>query len=165
MIDNVVATPSADTPKGPPAVKGSGEKGTQKSKGNIPLENYQLENGKDYIYDAFEVGEKADNLPAEMNDKLNQVSRHIKGLMAKEGYEATTKGFKSMLEKVKSQLGIDEDVSTDASLDRIFGYIDAEKTLRSLKTINEESLLEKVRKAKNREEMTEIVMSEVGKYL
>lgn len=164
-MDNVVATKTVDAPKGQPAIKGEGQHHAEKSKGDMPLENFEMENGKDYVYDAFEVGEKATDLPAEMNDKLTQISRHIKNLMKKEGYETTTKGFNSMLNKVKSSLGIDEDVTTDVTLDRIYGYIDAEKTLRSLKSINEESLLEKVRKAKNREEMTDIVMKEVGRYL
>ena len=165
MIDNIVASPTSDAPKGPPAVKGTGEKGPQKTKGDMPLENYQLENGKDYIYDAFQVGEKVDNLPAEMNDKLSQISNHIKSLMKKEGYETTTKGFNAMLDKVKADLGIDKEVGIDAALDRIYGYIDAEKTLRSLKSIDEQTIIDKIKKAKNREEMTDIVMKEVGKYL
>lgn len=164
-MDNIVATPTVEAPKGPPAVKGEGARLAGKSTGDMPLENFELENGKDFVYDAFEVGERVEDLPAEMNNKLNQISRHIRGLMSKEGYEATTKSFKAMLGKVKSSLGINDEVGTDAVLDRIYGYIDAEKTLRSLKSIDNEVLLEKVRKAKNREEMNDIVMKEVGKYL
>ncbi len=167
-MDNVVATstPQPETVKSPDTPKGEGHHHTEVSGDNMPLEIWSKENGgEEYLSKMLNLGDKSEYLPTEVNEQVTSISDYIKERMEQEGYEPTTEAYKSMLNKIQKELGIDKHVSREVMLDRIHGYIDSLSTLAALKNLDDPKLLKQIRSAKSKDEMTKIVMSVVEKYV
>lgn len=169
MDSNTVATAHSESIEVKPQIEAT-EKvdpmGTAiKESDDMPLEIYTKENRKDYVIDALDVGEDIENLPNELTEGLTQISEYIKGRMRNESYEPTTKAYKSMLSKVKKEVGLDNNVALEGVVDRLTGYIDSLNTLRSIKSLNDIKVIKALRQAKSKKEMTDIVMKTVEKII
>jgi len=159
MGDVVVARQSEPvTPQ--PTVKGDSVKfATKETVVDTPLEIYAQENKTPYINELLQVD---DILPEHLKESITGIDEYVEGLMSKRGYDRTTEAYKATLNRLKDSLGIDDHTSLEESVERISKYIEAEKILKSLKTVDEAKILQQMRKSPTRQ-LIDLVMAQIEK--
>lgn len=165
-MDNTVAVagePAAPT-QAAAEPQDTSDKGafTFKDSTDMPLDVYQRENREDYILKMMNMEDHMDDLPVQEQESLKLISEHILNAMRNEGYEETTKAYRSMFQKISKQLGIDKNVSREAVLDRMTGYIEARKLISEIKKLNDDKLIKQVQKARNKKDMMGVVMQTIS---
>lgn len=169
MDDNVVAV--ATTPK---SISEQHDAPVQKTdEGNIrfadesdvPLEVYDRENSSEYILKVLNMDDRMDMLPVKEQDQLRRIEQYIKTRMDSDGYEPTTKAYRAMMNKIQKELGIDRNVSRESLLDRVDGYIEAQRLLQDIKQVNDEKLVKDIRKAKSKDQMVRVVMDIIAQRM
>lgn len=162
LMSTIVATksePVQEVEQNEPAkTQGSGTVSVGKQK-DIPLEIYNQENSYPYIYELLDVDQ---TLPDEFRDQLGVIDDYIHQKIEQEGYRPTTEGYKAMFNKVQKELGINENTILEIGMDRIAKYVDAERTLKAIKSMDSEKILRLLKKSKTKD-ISYVVLKELEK--
>jgi hypothetical protein len=129
---------------------------------NVPLEIFERENHRDYIYDLFDMVSDLPVLPTETKQTIDKINQYIIDLMSKTGYKTTTESYKATLDGLKKDLGINENVALETTIERLSKYIEAEQLLKSLKSLDEDKLLKQLKHSPDKD-MISLVMKQIAK--
>lgn len=124
---------------------------------NPPIEIIESE-GKDVLLNALGIDDRINNIPSEDRKFHNEVKDYILNVIEKKGLSPTQKTFNSVLETIKSDMGLSSESDPTVVLSRIGGVIDAWKNVSFIKNPQEKrSIFMKLGKAQSSEEMNRIV--------
>jgi hypothetical protein len=157
-MDTIVARPNEEAKIPTQEVKKRESTYSSPSTGDVPLEVYNSENSTSYIDELMGVDEL---LPIEMKKSVESIDEYITNLMSEKGYKPTTEAYKSALEGIKKELGLDKNTSVEETVSRLSKYIEAEGMLKSLKTIDEEKILKQLKSPT--QSLMELVMKQIEK--
>lgn len=112
---------------------------------NVPLEIYNQEHSNSYLYELLDVDQ---TLPDEFKNQLSVVDGYLAKYIDREGLNPTTEGYKEAFKQFSKSLGIKDQTALEIAVERMARYIDAEQTLKAIKVIGEDKLLNLIRKSK-----------------
>jgi hypothetical protein len=103
-------------------------------------------------------------LPKEDFDNLQELKSYFDSYMAEKGLPKTAKGYQRAIEKIKDEVGLDQEADPQALIEKVGGIAKAWKEISFVKDFEEKKrILIKLVSASSQKDMDNIIFSEMNK--
>lgn len=118
--------------------------------------------GTDIVLESLGIEENIHELPQEAKENITETNLYVKSIMKSRGLEPTIGNFKTVLEDIKQDMGLDTNVDPSILLERIGGVVSSWKELSFIKDAREKrTIFSKLMRANDASEMNKIVFEEM----
>lgn len=116
------------------------------------------------LLEVLNLEESADELPTEAQQDIKEINQYIKDVMQEKGRTDNRESFTKTLNEVKEMVGLDEQASPEAIIERIGSLIKSYKSISFIRDTKERrSLFMKLAKQESPEAMDKLVFEEMNK--
>lgn len=128
----------------------------------MELDIAPIDENRDSLLDALDIEGSLDEMPEEDLENHKEVKQYILDIIKKSGDSPTMGAFKRTLNDIKAEMGLSDDASPSAILDRIGGVVKSWKSLAFVKNPSEKrSILSKLMRATDSKAMNQIIFQEM----
>lgn len=180
LISYITQITMADTIFRPSGPSGAGESAPMSAPDPEPADPYNLEiQGQEDItplemdnrqsgslaLEVMGVEESLGELPTEVKSSLSEIENYVKAMIEKKGLEPTKGVFSRTFDKLKQEMGIDPDTTSDEVIKRMGGVIQAYRDISFISDPKERrALFMKLARQPSVEDMNRMVYDTMTKY-